>query len=69
VDNLAQKVDEISSYALGPETVRALKNELWNELSQRIEDVVPQAAARIIREEIQSLEEDEPDISQERANR
>jgi hypothetical protein len=69
VDNLAQKVDEISSYALGPETIRALKNELWNELSQRIEDVVPQAAARIIREEIQSLEEDEPDISQERANR
>lgn len=69
VDNLAQKVDELNSYALGPETVSALKNELWNELSQRIEDVVPQAAAKIIREEIHSLEEDDPDFSEEHTNR
>lgn len=68
VENLAQKVDELNSYALGPETVSALKNELWNELSQRIEEVVPQAAAKIIREEIQSLEEDDPDLSEEQTN-
>ena len=65
VEDLAQKVEELNSYALGPETVSALKNELWNELSQRIEEVVPQAAAKIIREEIQSLEEDDPDFSEE----
>jgi len=68
VDNLSQKIEELTSYAIGPETVRALKNELWNELSQRIEEVVPQAAAKIIREEIQSLEEDDPDLSEKQTN-
>lgn len=62
VRELAQKVEDINSYyALEPETVSALKNELWAELSQRIEETVPLAAARIIRQEIQALGEEEED--------
>lgn len=59
VPDLAQKVEELTNYAVGPETVSALKNELFAELSQRIEDTIPQAAAKIIREEIQSLLDEE----------
>jgi hypothetical protein len=58
---LAQKVEDINNYALGPETLSALKNELWTELSQRIEETVPLAAAQIIRQEIQALREEEQD--------
>ena len=59
VPDLAQKVEELTNYAVGPETVSALKNELFAELSQRIEDAIPQAAAKVIREEIQSLLDEE----------
>ncbi|MFO7876758.1 MAG: hypothetical protein R6U55_09295 [Desulfovermiculus sp.] len=62
VRELAQKVEEINSYALGPETLSALKNELWTELSQRIEEAVPLAAAQIVRQEIQALREEEQDL-------
>lgn len=61
VRELAQKVEDINNYALGPETLSALKNELWTELSQRIEETVPLAAAQIIRQEIQALREEEQD--------
>jgi hypothetical protein len=54
-------VEDINNYALGPETLSALKNELWTELSQRIEETVPLAAAQIIRQEIQALREEEQD--------
>jgi gas vesicle protein len=56
---LAQKVEELNNFAVGPETVSALKNELWTELSHRIEETVPQAAAKVIREEIQALMDEE----------
>ncbi|MFO7803376.1 MAG: hypothetical protein R6V55_13880 [Desulfovermiculus sp.] len=59
VQDLAQKVEDLTNYAVGPETVSALKNELFAELTQRIEETIPQAAAKVIREEIQSLLEEE----------
>ncbi|MDZ7758858.1 MAG: hypothetical protein U5L00_01185 [Desulfovermiculus sp.] len=45
-----------------------LKSELWSELSQRIEEVVPQAAAKIIREEIRALQEEDLDSGEDEAN-
>ncbi|MFP4428262.1 MAG: hypothetical protein ACLFPB_02985, partial [Desulfovermiculus sp.] len=62
VRELAKKVEEINSYALGPETLSALKNELWTELSQRIEETVPLAAAQIVRQEIQALLDEDQDL-------
>lgn len=62
VRELAQKVEEINSYALGPETLSALKNELWTDLSQRIEETVPLAAAQIVRQEIQALRDEEQNL-------
>jgi len=59
IQELTRKVEEVHSYAVGPETLSALKNELWNELSLRIEKAVPEAAAKIIREEIQALQDDD----------
>ncbi|WP_027369498.1 hypothetical protein [Desulfovermiculus halophilus] len=62
---LAQKVEELNNFAVGPETVSALKNELWTELSHRIEETVPQAAAKVIREEMQALMNEEQAASSE----
>jgi gas vesicle protein len=59
IQALTQKIEDMEHYAVGPETVSALKNELWTELSQRIDEAVPQAAAKVIREEIQALLEEE----------
>ncbi len=59
IRELAQKIEDIKHYAVGPETLSALKNELWTELSQRIDETVPQAAAKVVREEIQALLDEE----------